>query len=70
MGRDEPQLAIRDFRARLEQEFPDKRIPKATATHKIFKGMVSKGPAFWESVIWCDETVNAVLKLKGKVSKY
>ena len=84
LGRDEPRLAIRDFRARLEQEFPDKRIPKATATHKILKGsgfkmiklskktliwprnqlkrfefcqqMVSKGPAFWESVIWSDET--------------
>jgi hypothetical protein len=38
LGRDKPQLAIREFRARLEQEFPDKHIPKATATHKILKG--------------------------------
>ena len=60
LARDNPQLAIRDFASRLLEEFPDKSIPGKSTIHKILKEsgfkMLKKGPVFWESVIWSDET--------------
>jgi hypothetical protein len=84
MARENPKLAIREFGAKLAEEFPNKAIPRPTTIHKILKEggfkmikllkktfiwprnqlkrldfckeMVNKGPVFWESVIWSDET--------------
>ena len=84
LAKDNPKLAIRDFGAKLREEFPDKLIPCPTTIHKILnkggfkmvkllkktliwprnqlkrldfcKEMANKGPMFWESVIWSDET--------------
>jgi hypothetical protein len=84
LARDNPKLAICDFGDVLQEEFPDKDIPRPTTVHKILndggfkmvkllkktliwprnqlkrlefcKEMVNKGPIFWESVIWSDET--------------
>ena len=84
LARDNPRLAIRDFGALLETEFPDEDIPEKSTIHKILndggfkmvkllkktliwprnqlkrlefcREMVNKGPIFWETVIWSDET--------------
>ncbi len=75
---------IRDFGAKLREEFPDKLIPCPTTIHKIlniegfkmikllkktliwprnqlkrlrfYKELAEYGPAFWDTVIWSDET--------------
>jgi len=37
IARENPTLPIRDFGAKLEEEFPDKAIPRPTTIHKILK---------------------------------
>ena len=37
MARDNPKLAIREFGAKLAEEFPNKAIPRPTTIHKILK---------------------------------
>jgi hypothetical protein len=84
LGRENPNLAIRDFGAILKEEFPGETIPSPATIQRILKDsgfkmvrllkktliwpqnqlkrlefcreMVEKGPIFWESVIWSDET--------------
>ncbi len=84
MARENPKLAIREFGAKLAEEFPNKAIPRPTTIHKILKEggfkmtkllkktfiwprnqlkrlefckeMAEYGPAFWDTVIWSDET--------------
>jgi len=84
LAKDNPKLAIRDFGAKLREEFPDKLIPCPTTIHKILniggfkmikllkktliwprnqlkqldfcKELAEYGPAFWDTVIWSNET--------------
>lgn len=84
LARDNPKLSLRNFGAKLQKEFPEKKYPSLTSIHRILnesgfqmmklkkkmmifprnqlkrlefcQEMANYGPAFWDTVIWSDET--------------